>query len=180
VREDGIAHIVVSGDEVAVPVLRDQLPPHLAQKIVDVVRLERHAAEQEILEATLAVMRQSDAATDVERVDELMDAWRSGGLGVAGPEATLRALQMGQVDELVITGSPADLKPVQSLPTDSAPGPVEAESSAAQPTPDENRLKLAGELIARAQQTSARVRFIEDPLLLANVGGVGALLRFRI
>ena len=36
------------------------------------------------------------------------------------------------------------------------------------------------ELVARAQQSSARIRFIEDDNLLADVGGVGALLRFRI
>jgi peptide subunit release factor 1 (eRF1) len=34
--------------------------------------------------------------------------------------------------------------------------------------------------VTRAQQTSARIRFIEDASLLAEVGGVGALLRFRI
>jgi hypothetical protein len=34
--------------------------------------------------------------------------------------------------------------------------------------------------VAKAQQTSARVRFIEDPDLLGKVGGVGALLRFKI
>ena len=34
--------------------------------------------------------------------------------------------------------------------------------------------------VAKAQQTSARIRFIEDPQLLKDVGGVGALLRFKI
>jgi peptide subunit release factor 1 (eRF1) len=47
-------------------------------------------------------------------------------------------------------------------------------------TVDENRLKLSDELVTRAQQTAARIRFIEDTSLLAEVGGVGALLRFRI
>jgi peptide subunit release factor 1 (eRF1) len=45
---------------------------------------------------------------------------------------------------------------------------------------DETQLKLADELVTRAQQTSARVRIIEDPALLKEFGGVGALLRFRI
>ena len=45
---------------------------------------------------------------------------------------------------------------------------------------DEGRLKLSDELVTRAQQTAARIRFIEDASLLADVGGVGALLRFRI
>ena len=34
--------------------------------------------------------------------------------------------------------------------------------------------------MTRAQQSAARIRFIEDPELLAGVGGVGALLRFKI
>jgi peptide subunit release factor 1 (eRF1) len=38
----------------------------------------------------------------------------------------------------------------------------------------------ANELVTRAQQSAARIRFIEDAELLADVGGVGALLRFRI
>jgi peptide subunit release factor 1 (eRF1) len=34
-------------------------------------------------------------------------------------------------------------------------------------------------LVTRARRTGARVTFIEDPALLAPVGGVGALLRYR-
>ena len=130
--------------------------------------------------ASLTALREKDADTDVEKVQELMDAWTGGGLGVAGPEATLAALQLGQVDELIITGSPDTLKSVQKLPDDAAPGDVQAITSNPAAAGDERQLKLSEELITRAQQTAARVRFIEDASLLADVGGVGALLRFRI
>lgn len=180
VRTERIEQVVVSGDEVAVPLLRDQLPQHLAEKVVDVVRMQRNVGEADIFDRTFTAVREKDAETDAEKVRELLDAWQGGGLGVAGPEATLSAFQMGQVDELIITGSPDMLKPVQKLPEDAAPGAVLVDTSAPQAAIDESRLKLAGELIARAQQTSARVRFIEDPALLAGIGGVGALLRFRI
>ena len=180
VREDGIQHIVVAGEEVAVPILREQLPKHLEEKLVDVISLQRNAGEPLILDSTLAALRAKDAETDAEKVEELLDAWQSGGLGVAGPEATLSALQLGQVDELIITGSPELLKPVQTLPDDAAPGEVQAETSAPQGMADEKRLKLADELVTRAHQTAARIRFIEDEHLLAGIGGVGALLRFRI
>ena len=33
VREEGIQHVVVAGAEVAMPILREQLPKHLADKI---------------------------------------------------------------------------------------------------------------------------------------------------
>jgi peptide subunit release factor 1 (eRF1) len=178
VREENIEHIVVAGAEVAVPLLREQLPKHLADRIVDVIALPGN--DTNFLETTMAALREKDAETDIERVRELIDAWQSGGLGVAGPEATLSAFQLGQVEELIITGSPETLKPVQSLPEDSAPGDVQVETSNAQGAADDKRLKLSDDLVTRAQQTSARIRFIEDASLLADVGGVGALLRFRI
>jgi peptide subunit release factor 1 (eRF1) len=113
-------------------------------------------------------------------VAQLVDAWKSGGLAVAGPEAALSAFQLGQVDELVISGAPDTLKAVQQLPADSAGGDLQVVTSAPQGAGDEERLKLAGELVRRAEQTGARIRFIEDPHLLESIGGVGALLRFRI
>ena len=57
---------------------------------------------------------------------------------------------------------------------------MQADTSAPETGIDEARLKLSAELIKLAQQTSARIRFIEDAALLADVGGVGALLRFRV
>jgi len=180
VREEELAHVVVAGDEGALTLLRAEMPKELADKLVDMTTWDRTAGEAEILASSLEALREKDAETDVEKVDELIDAWRSGGLGVAGPEATMSAFQLGQVDELIITATPDALKPVQKLPDDAAPGGVAAETSAPQGVADEARLKLSDELITRAQQTGARVRFIEDAALLADIGGVGALLRFRI
>ena len=179
VREEEIQHVVVAGADVAMPILREQLPKALADKIVEIGPHEDDEGGG-FLERTMSALREKDAETDVEKVQELMDAWKSGGLGVAGPEATLSALQLGQVDELIITGSPDTLKPVQQLPADAAPGDVQVVTSNPGGAGDEGQLKLSDELITRAQQTAARVRFIEDASLLADIGGVGALLRFRI
>ena len=179
VRADNIQHIIVAGDDVVVPLLRDQLPKHLEEKVRDVLKLDRNAAEDDIIEATLEVMRHKDADSDVERVEELIGAWQGNGLGVVGPEATLHALQLGQVEELLIAGTPEQLRAVQKLPADAAPGAVKLATSAPSAA-DERQLKLADELVTRAHQTSARVRIIEDPTLLEEFGGVGALLRFRI
>ena len=180
VREEELQHVVIAGDEVALNLLREQLPRPLADKVVDSATWDRSAGEAEILKVSLEALREKDAETDAEKVEELLGAWRSGGLGVAGPEATIAALQLGQVDELIIAATPDTLKPVQRLPDDSAPGEVQAETSAPQGAADEGRLKLSDELVTRAQQTGARIRFIENADLLTDIGGVGALLRFRI
>lgn len=178
VREDNVNQIVIAADETALPKLREQLPKHLEEKIVSTVPLHRDN-QSSVLEDTLAEIWRKDAETDAEKVQELFDEWQGSGLGVAGPEATLRAFDLGQVEELIITGSVDTLKPVQKLP-ESAASEMLADTSAPQGGVDEARLKLAAELIKRAQQTAARIRFIEDASLLEEVGGVGALLRFRI
>jgi peptide subunit release factor 1 (eRF1) len=179
VREDGINQIVIAADDTALAKLREQLPGHLAEKIVSTVPLQRNAGGDDVVDATFEAIRVKDAETDAEKVQELLDEWQGAGLGVVGPEATLKAFQLGQVEELIITGSVDTLKPVQKLPPDAA-SEMQAETSAPQGSVDESRLTLSAELIKRAQQTAARIRFIEDATLLESVGGVGALLRFRI
>jgi peptide subunit release factor 1 (eRF1) len=179
VRQEDIDRIGVAAEEVALPRLREQLPAHLADRIVDTVPLQRDAEGQTVFQTSFTVIREKDAETDVEKVRELFDEWRSGGLGVAGPEATLSAFQRGQVDELIITASVEALKSVQTLPEDTATD-MKADTSAPQGAADDARVTLSADLIKRAQQTGARIRFIEDAALLEEVGGVGALLRFRI
>jgi peptide chain release factor subunit 1 len=180
VLDEQINHIVISCDDVAKPTLMEQLPKPLAEKVIDIARLSNHAPEHEVLAATLEALRGRDAQTDAEHVEALIGAWRAHGLGVVGPEDTLQALEMGQVEELLITARPDTLRRAESMPAHVTPGPVEVDTSAPSAELDTTRLKLADELVTKAQQTSARIRFIEDQDLLADVGGVGALLRFRI
>jgi peptide chain release factor subunit 1 len=180
VRDENLTKIVVACDEVAKPRLLAQLPQHLVDKIVDVASLDAREGEGAVLRETLDLMRQHDADNDVARVQALRDAWLGGGLGVVGPDATLRALSMGQVEELLIAASPDRLTHARQLPPDAAPGPVDVDTSAPAAGADPTLLKLADELVTRAQQQSARIRFIEDPQLLQDIGGVGAILRFKI
>jgi peptide subunit release factor 1 (eRF1) len=157
----------------------EQLPKHLAEKVIDVVKLDVRTPEQEVLAVTLEALRGKDQETDAEHVQRMLDAWRAHGLGVAGPEATMESLLLGEVEELIITATPERLRRARSAGELAAPGPVDVDTSATGDL-DTERLKQADEFVTRAQQQSARIRFIEDPALLDEVGGVGALLRFRI
>jgi peptide subunit release factor 1 (eRF1) len=163
-----------------VPLVKEQLPQRLIDKLVDIVHLEQDVAEDDLLRATLETLQQKDAESDIEAAQEVIGAWQANGLGTVGPEAVLQALTLGQVDELLITGTPEGLKPVQNMPADSVARDVTAETSAPSGPGDADQLKLAGELVLRAQQTGARVKFIEDAELLKDIGGVAARLRFRV
>jgi peptide subunit release factor 1 (eRF1) len=105
VREEGIDTILLSGDEVIVPLLREQMPKHLSDKVVDILKMDVRAPEHEVLQTTLGALREHDAQGDRERVDELIGAYRANGLATVGVERVRRAFELGQVDELVITAT---------------------------------------------------------------------------
>ena len=187
VQDEGITHILISCDEVALPLLREQLPKQLADKVVDHIRVEAHAAASEVLKASMDAMHKLNAKTDREKVDAAIGAYRAGALGIVGPEDTLAALIKGQVDELLITADLQRMEPVAvgktvGMANDARiPEPVLESTSAGEPaTTHPEVVRLADELIAKAKQTSARITFVEDPELLSEYGGVAALLRFKI
>jgi len=187
VQDEGITHILISCDEVALPLLREQLPKQLADKVVDHIRVEAHAAAGEVLKASMDAMHKLNAKTDRDKVDAAIGAYRAGALGIVGPEDTLGALIKGQVDELLITADLQRMEPVAvgktvGMANDARiPEPVLESTSAGEPaTTHPEVVRLADELIAKAKQTSARITFVEDPELLSEYGGVAALLRFKI
>jgi peptide chain release factor subunit 1 len=167
VREEAIDKIIVSADEVVMPMLREHFPKEIADRVVDALKLDVHANEASVLEATIAALRRKDAEGDKERVEELIGAYRAGGLACGGREATKRALEMGQVDELVIAAAPDVL----------VPNPKQAAKDPGELSKGES---TADELVLLARNTAATIRFIEDKALLEPVGGVGAFLRFKV
>jgi peptide subunit release factor 1 (eRF1) len=146
VRDESIGWVVIAGDEVIVPLLKEQLPKDLVPRVIDIAKLEVRAQKREVLEKTIAALREKALETDRGKVDELLGAYRANGLGVVGAKKTRQALAMGEVDELIMTAEE----------------------------------RVADELVAKARQTAAKICFIQDPALLSSVGGVGALLRFKI
>ena len=180
VREEGIEQIVVAGDEVIVPLLREQLPPYLKDKVIDVLRFDITTPEHDVAKQTLEALRAWDAKTDIERVGRLMDEYRAGGLAVIGVHNTLAALSIGQVDELYLSASLEELhagaEEVGKQLVSHLPDNLMADN-------DEDatrKVKISNELVTRARQTGASVTFIEDAALLDDIGGIGATLRYRV
>jgi peptide chain release factor subunit 1 len=189
VAAEGIDRIVIAGDVVVLPLLREQMSKPLAEKVVDELSLSSEAPQDAVITATLASLRKVDDDSDREKVDAAVGAYRAGGLGAVGPDATLLALTNGQVDELLLTASLANLKDLQAsraaamaIANDAGIAePFVEPSAAGEPARAEmGTVRLADELVTKAHQTGARVSFIEDPALLEPYGGVAATLRYRI
>ena len=172
VREEAVEHIILAGDQVIIPLLREQLPDHLKEKIIDILRLDIRAPEHEVLKATMEAVSEHNLHTDAEKVRRFLDEYRAGGLAVVAARDTLKALEQGQVDELLISASPSEVRPEEDFDT----GPQDHNSSGERFS---SGLTIADLLLTRARQTGARVTFIEDAALLRSVSGVGALLRYQ-
>jgi peptide chain release factor subunit 1 len=177
VQAEQIESVIVAGDEVVVPLIRDQLPKTLREKVLEDIRLPALAAVHEVMTATAEVLARHDGETDRGKVEAAVAGDRSGGLGVVGLEPTLSALEKGQVDELLIAASLAHI----AAREEGAAPPVESaiERGGARIT-DPASARVADDLVRKATQTGATISFIEDGALLAPHGGVAGLLRFRI
>jgi peptide subunit release factor 1 (eRF1) len=177
VREDTIEHVIIAGDEVIIPLLRDQLSAELAKKVDDTMRLDIRTPDHEIMKLTLETFRAREAAVDKKKIDELQDAVSGAGLGVSGTADTLAALSNGQVGELFLAAAMNDI--------DQEPDEVSAILKAYAPDAENETLDagrrriIVDELIRQAKGTGARIRFIADTSLLTAMGGVGATLRYN-
>lgn len=178
VRDEAIENVILAGDEATViPILREQMPKDLSEKVVDVLSLGIDTPEHELVSQSLDAFHRHDTLSDVQKVERMMNEYRADDLGVAGVTETLAAVSNGQVEEMLITTvasnleyDEAEVQKVLAAYTVDGVVPVEI-----------NTRIVADELVRRAQQlSSARVTFIEDGTLLEPVGGVGAFLRYRI
>lgn len=178
VKDENIEHIILAGDEATViPLLREQLSKPLEEKVIDALSLGIDTPEHELFDESLKAFRVHDSLTDMQKVERLLNEYRADDLGVAGVAETLAALSNGQVEEMLIVNSAdkllydeEEVKKVLKLYEPDGELP-----------PELDQRTVADELVRRANLlSSARVTFIEDDTRLEQVGGVGALLRYRI
>jgi peptide subunit release factor 1 (eRF1) len=177
VREDHVSHIILAGDSVVIPLLQEQLPQEMVP-MVEVMKLDIHASEQDVLTATLEKLHEQEAKTAGEKVDRLMQQYRARGLAVVGLQETLEALANGQVEELLISGAleashpqPEEVQAILAPEIPDFKGGTESE--------EPRQASLPDLLVTKAKQTGATVTFIEDAALLESAGGVAAFLRWR-
>ena len=177
VREDKVSHIILAGDQVVIPLLQEHLSREMAS-MVEVMKLDIHASEQDVLTATLARLLEQEARTAAEKVDRLMQQYRARGLAVVGLQETLEALANGQVDELLVSGALEESHPLpEEVRAILAPELPDAEGGTASEEP--RQASLPDLLVTKARQSGATVTIIEDAALLESVGGVAAFLRWR-
>jgi peptide subunit release factor 1 (eRF1) len=172
IEEDQVTKVLVSGDDVAMPLLRQHLSARARERLIEVDGLDLKAADADVFRATLDAFREADDHTDAGLVSQVLNAYRAHGLATIGEAGVKAALERGQVDRLLVPAIPAaSAADQQSSGVDSA-GTKEQRGQL-----DESTVE---NLVTLARRTDATVTFIEEAQLLKEAKGVGAILRFRL
>jgi len=150
VQRYGAERVILAGDEVALTPLMAALSDQTKGLVGDVLRVDIRAPRDEVAAEIAPVLERMEAEASSAIADQVIAAVRSGGLGVAGLDATRQALDNGQVDLLLLDAN-AELD-------------------------DDQR----NELIRLAATSGADVEVVEAHPGLSRFGGVGALLRYRL
>jgi hypothetical protein len=149
-EEAPVRRLVLAGDAIAIPALREALTPRLSELVQGVVSLDIRAPRDEVSAEVQPVLAQAEAENEHSLVEQLVSAVQMGGLGTAGLEHTRSALAQAQVDVLLLAG--------ESTLDDAA----------------------RNDLVREAVNSGAAVEVVDKHPALIEMGGVGALLRFRL
>ena len=150
VEREKAQHVILAGDERVIPILDAELSAAVRALVDHVTHLQMRSSTDEVRAEVVPILVAIEDAEAQQLADIAIAEWLAGDLGVVGIEATMDALEFGQVDQLVIDET-------ASLDED-----------------------LRAELIRRAALIDARVEVVRDHAGLAQHGGVAATLRFRI
>ncbi|PYS90651.1 MAG: hypothetical protein DMF62_04265 [Acidobacteria bacterium] len=176
--------LVICGDEETIlPVFKPQLSKPLEEKLIGTVSASQYESPEELREKALEVINIETATLQQKKIEQLNDAAKSSAkMGTLGVEDTLTALANGQVEELVIATNIDSIdyskKKVKKILKAYEPGDDTAPAEALSAIGDARA--IADQLITRAINTGARITFVKDASMLANDGGVGAILRFSM
>ena len=171
-------HLVLAGNSRSAARLRDSLPKHLRERLVDVLPIDGRTSTEDVVNATLSTFADYEQAESLETAGLLLDELRVGGLAVAGTEATLKALDQGQVDSLVLTDS-YEAPPGWSCRSCGAVG-VDAHPRGC-PRCGERDIgdrNLKEHMVRTAERLGADVEIVRNSDVLLEIGGVGCLLRY--
>ena len=150
VQREKARHVILAGEERVLSVLNGELSAAIRPLIDHVTQIEMRSSTDEVHEAVAPILAALEEAEGEDVADRALAGARAGDLGVTGVDATMAALEAGQVDQLVI---------------DETAGVDD---------------DLRAELVRQASLTDATVEIVREHAALAEHEGVGATLRFRL
>ena len=179
VSAGGHTHLILAGSARLTARVRNRLPRHVAEKLIDIVSASASDRVSDVVAATLSSFIEREEQESLDAVAQLVGGLRRGGLAVAGTRPTLEALRRGQADVLVMAKA---YQPPPGWECEGC-GWVDAAPYGAERCPDcgsadIRRVNVKEELVRLAEELSAEVEFVSHSDTLMELGGVGCMLRY--
>ncbi|MFN8439562.1 MAG: hypothetical protein U0175_02245 [Caldilineaceae bacterium] len=180
-RAGGHTHLILVGQPWETERISRALPKRLATKVIDTIPASGNEPISDVVSTTLARFIETEERESQEIAEVLYQEILSDGLAVVGTQATLDALRRYQVDVLVMAQSYAPqfgwccndcatLAVSRNAPHSCAHCKGYLFHS----------VDLREELVRLAEQQSAKVEVVMHNEALIELGGIGALLRYRL
>jgi peptide chain release factor subunit 1 len=170
-------HVIIGGTDENINEFRQYLHGSFGDRITTVVHENFASSPNEILQVTLNVEKQLREREEKRLITRLFDEVNSGGLGVVGLDSILVALQVGQINQLLVQeGFQKEgfrCKNCGSLHLKNGACAYCGEDTSTVPD-------VVEEAIQDAIEQGCQVRHISQPNSpLTSTGNIGALLRFK-
>jgi protein required for attachment to host cells len=149
VASGGHSHLMLAGNPRVVARVRKALPKSLERKLVDTIPAAARDRASDVIVATLSSFIEHEEQESLSTVGLLRQELRRGGLAVCGFKDSRDALERGQVDQLIILSDGDDMDAVRRE-----------------------------ELVKLAVRNDVHVEVVQHSEELADLGGVGCLLRY--
>jgi len=177
----GHTHLILAGNPAMTERMKQALPTHLADKLVDTVHASARDSMRDIVTATHSLFVEHEEAESQARVCQLEREINRHGLAVAGTESSLRSLRGGLADVLIMA---KDYQP-DSAWLCAHCGRITARPRKPSDCPDFlcNELRevdLKGELVWLAERNRVEIEIVAHSDVLMELGGVGCLLRYPL
>ena len=177
----GFAHLILAGNPRIAAQVSQQLPKHLAAKLIETVPASGGAKASDIVEATISAFVQEEENESRRAAEEVIRAVRTGGLATVGAGPTLEALQEGRVDMLVLAQG---YKPTAGWQCTTC-GRMRVETAkpvkCSQCDAGEFReFDVKEEMVRLAERDECDIEVVEESDSLMLHGGVGCSLQYRL
>lgn len=150
VRQEGARRVILAGDAVAVPLLHKELSHDIEPMVhEEILNLDIRTPRHIVHEEIKPILEYMEREASHSEADNLVEEVRANGLAVSGIQETLDALDHGQADVLVLAND---------APLDE---------------------KTRSKLVHKAANMGTKIETVEGHPILPEMGGVGALLRYR-
>ena len=177
-QEHQARHLILAGEPMVLADLERALPSRQAGLAMTPVRFDADVPQHQVLASVLPILDELEKQQDKLTLERLQSEAEGGDMAVVGVEPTLVALELAQVDRLVLSArfNAVGWRCQSCLSYGMGGTPSRCPYCGGEVVP----VALRDSMVGAAERTAASLEFIEDAPALDAAGGVGAFLRYGL